>query len=278
MSAPYMPLYIPDLFADTMHLNCLERGAYMQLLCHMWRGGGKLPADDARLSRLLQLTQTEWVEIKDIILPFFIKRGNSISQKRLSKELAKYDNKIVKAKNAIKARWSKKPNENNENKDTDVLPTYYQQEQEQEQVIDKSIIEKNKTKKEIYKSEFLEFWAMYPHKVGKPVAEQSYSKARDKNFTKEQIFEGLEKYIKSKPPDRSWLNPATFINQERFTDEPDNSIQTSPSNNINHNAAARQKPRNAIDRLVERAIELNTADIIDDFECDQPNLQLISSC
>lgn len=149
MSAPYMPLYIPDLFADTMHLNCFERGAYIQLLCHMWRAGGKLPADDARLSRLLQLSVGEWVDIKGEILPFFIKRGNSISQKRLSKEMAKYDNKIVKAKTAAKSRWSEKDNKNNEKTISQALPMQCQQEQEQEQeqVIDKSIIEE-KIKKE----------------------------------------------------------------------------------------------------------------------------------
>ncbi len=148
MSAPYMPLYIPDLFADTMHLTCFERGAYIQLLCHMWRAGGKLPADDARLSKLLQLSVNDWVNIKDEILPFFIKRGNSISQKRLSKEIVKYDNKIVKAKTAAKSRWSEKDNKNNANSDFQALPMQCQQEQEQEQVIDKSIIEKNITKKE----------------------------------------------------------------------------------------------------------------------------------
>jgi hypothetical protein len=31
---------------------------------------------------------------------------------------------------------------------------------------------------------------------------------------------GLRNYIRDKPPDRSWLNPATFLNQQRFLDAP----------------------------------------------------------
>ncbi len=31
---------------------------------------------------------------------------------------------------------------------------------------------------------------------------------------------GLDRYIRTKPADRAWLNPETFINQERWTDQP----------------------------------------------------------
>jgi hypothetical protein len=34
------------------------------------------------------------------------------------------------------------------------------------------------------------------------------------------IVEGLHRYISAKPPDRSWLNPATFLNQRRWEDQP----------------------------------------------------------
>ena len=31
---------------------------------------------------------------------------------------------------------------------------------------------------------------------------------------------GVDRYIGSKPPDRPWLNPSTFLNQRRWEDEP----------------------------------------------------------
>jgi len=63
------------------------------------------------------------------------------------------------------------------------------------------------------------FWPKYPHKTGKPKALAAYLKARTK-ATLEEILAGLDRYILSKPVDRPWLNPATFLNQERWLDQP----------------------------------------------------------
>jgi hypothetical protein len=35
-----------------------------------------------------------------------------------------------------------------------------------------------------------------------------------------EIMAGLRRYVASKPADRPWLNPATFLNQDRWADEP----------------------------------------------------------
>lgn len=67
--------------------------------------------------------------------------------------------------------------------------------------------------------EFETFWEKYPHKVGKPLARKAYSGARARAEASE-ILSGLELYVRAKPPDRQWLNPATFLNQDRFRDEP----------------------------------------------------------
>lgn len=64
-----------------------------------------------------------------------------------------------------------------------------------------------------------EFWPRYPNKVGKPRALEAYIAARRK-ATLPEILDGLARYKSDKPPDRQWLNPATFLNQERWTDEP----------------------------------------------------------
>jgi len=63
------------------------------------------------------------------------------------------------------------------------------------------------------------FWAEYPHKVGKPKALNAFLKARSRESLK-NIMNGLHRYIESKPTDRSWLNPVTFLNQERWNDQP----------------------------------------------------------
>ena len=63
------------------------------------------------------------------------------------------------------------------------------------------------------------FWPEYPHKVGKPVALKSYISARNR-ASAEKIMAGLRAYVSAKPAGRDWLNPATFLNQDRFDDAP----------------------------------------------------------
>lgn len=113
MSAPpYMKLYIADYHGDTTHLDCREHGAYLLLLMAMWRAGGKLPADDAKLAKLAKLSEGEWAAIRDSVLPFFQRRGGRLSHKRIAREIAKYEDTSVKRREAAKASGSKKPKEN----------------------------------------------------------------------------------------------------------------------------------------------------------------------
>jgi hypothetical protein len=74
--------------------------------------------------------------------------------------------------------------------------------------------------------DFEAFWKAWPNKVGKPAAVKSYQSAMKRGHSHEQVMEGLRRYVRGKPPDRSWLNPATFLNQERYNDEPAASYNT----------------------------------------------------
>jgi hypothetical protein len=67
--------------------------------------------------------------------------------------------------------------------------------------------------------EFAEFWTECPNKVGKPKAKAAFGAAR-KRASFEAIMAGLRRYIASKPADRAWLNPQTFLNQDRWDDQP----------------------------------------------------------
>lgn len=74
--------------------------------------------------------------------------------------------------------------------------------------------------RDLVRSEFdREFWPAYPHKVAKPAAFRAFGAAR-RRASLEAILEGLNRYRREKPPDRSWLNPASFLNGDRFADKP----------------------------------------------------------
>lgn len=64
---------------------------------------------------------------------------------------------------------------------------------------------------------FARFWSVWPNKVGKPAAEKAFKRVAGEV---EDILAGVERYVATKPPDRPWLNPATFLNQRRWEDQP----------------------------------------------------------
>lgn len=72
------------------------------------------------------------------------------------------------------------------------------------------------------------FWPAYPHKVGKLAAEAAWLKAAKRpGFAIDAVLSALSRYAAAKPPDRAWCNPATWLNQGRWNDEPDDDSQPS---------------------------------------------------
>jgi hypothetical protein len=66
-------------------------------------------------------------------------------------------------------------------------------------------------------SEFEQFWAQYPRKVGRLAAKQAYQKAR-KTASAEQILAGFERYQSSDDPQYR-PHPRTWLSQGRYLDE-----------------------------------------------------------
>jgi hypothetical protein len=64
------------------------------------------------------------------------------------------------------------------------------------------------------------FWQAWPNKVGKSGASKAFIAAQKRGSELEPILSGIQRYITDKPPDRQWLNPATFLNQSRWEDRP----------------------------------------------------------
>lgn len=67
--------------------------------------------------------------------------------------------------------------------------------------------------------EFSRFWDAYPHKIGKGQARKDWPVALGKDSL-DAILAGLDRYKSAKAPDTPWCNPATFLNGERWKDQP----------------------------------------------------------
>jgi hypothetical protein len=82
------------------------------------------------------------------------------------------------------------------------------------------ILQESKTRARKFDSDFAEWWAVYPDKVGKGAARKAYQGARSKGVDQPTLMAALPRYIAAKPPDRAWCHPATWLNQERWLDQP----------------------------------------------------------
>jgi len=67
--------------------------------------------------------------------------------------------------------------------------------------------------------EFDVWYANYPHKVAKGAARKAFANARKRADLK-TLVEGLERYVRTKPAHIAWCNPATWLNGERWDDQP----------------------------------------------------------
>lgn len=116
----FMPLWIGDYLADTMHLTRDQHGAYLLLLMAYWRHARALPNDNAYLAAVTKSTEDEWRTMAPVLAKFFTVDATAWTHGRVEEELKKakkaYDDKVGKAKAGAAKRWSgHKPKDNSSN-------------------------------------------------------------------------------------------------------------------------------------------------------------------
>lgn len=98
----WMPLYVGDYLADTMHLTQAEHGAYLLLLMHSWRTG-PLPNDDARLAAIARGDAASWKRMGPTLRAFFDVTDDGLVQRRLERVRIEQGNKVEQRRAAGKA-------------------------------------------------------------------------------------------------------------------------------------------------------------------------------
>lgn len=104
----WMPFYVADYLADTMHLSAAEHGAYLMLILHYWRNG-PIPNDPERLANISRLGNA-WSNASSTLLAFFEQRDGMLIHHRIDQEKAdaegnKERNK-ARAQAAAAKRWA----------------------------------------------------------------------------------------------------------------------------------------------------------------------------
>lgn len=106
-SDTWMPIYIGDYMADTMHLSTEEHGAYFLLIMHYWRNG-KIKNDQKTIKNITKISAKKC----DRIIAFFVDENGWLVHKRIESEIIKakknQEARSAKAKAGADARWGNK--------------------------------------------------------------------------------------------------------------------------------------------------------------------------
>ena len=215
MSPPWMPFYPADYLGDTRRLTTAQHGAYLLLIMEYWVSEG-LPDDDAQLSRIVGMSSAEWRKTRPIVQSFF---QNGWKHERIDFELAKAKAKHERRQQAGKSGGIAKAmsKQNLSNASSNALASSSQPQPSS------SLRSEGRTRACALAEPWSEadrerFWAEFPNKVGKADAMKAFDKASHKT-TPEILFPALHRYA-TKTDDRPFCNPSTWLNQERWLDQP----------------------------------------------------------
>ena len=188
---------------------------YVMLLC-LHNADHYIYAQDDELAFALNITVEDWQETKaKLINRGLLNEDGSIHGWENRQTISDLKDPGAAAR---QKRYREKRKENRESNVTrNVTPCNVTPLEEKR--IEENRIDKKDTRatRAVSVGRFDEFWEAWPNKVGKPIAAKSYAKVSGEH---EAIMEGLSAYIASKPSDRPWLNPSTFLNQRRWEDLP----------------------------------------------------------
>lgn len=115
------------------------------------------------------------------------------------------------------------------------------------------------------------FWHHWPNKVQRAVALKALKRIyQADNIEFGTILVGIERYKAGKPPDRDWMHASTFLNQERWNDEPSPIVRSNGHARRYGIASAAQKLREQFAEADVQPGERRGATDLLDVSSDEP--------
>jgi len=240
-SEHWFPLYVADYLADTAHLSTAEHGAYLLLLMHQWRQGC-VPNDEKQLSKITRQTVPEWRRMAETVLAFFQERDGDLVQGRLERVRAEQAEKRQRlseagrragiasaAQRSFSARSTAVQRSGNDlptiDPTIDQRLTNQPEPEPEDRVIPFGHNSRARRPRAAHPEPkgFAEFWGLYPAKVGKAAARKAWPRAvQQAGGDPNDIVFALKARLHLFPDDDRFIpNPATWLNQGRWEDDPD---------------------------------------------------------
>ena len=204
--------------SDAMHR------AWYTLMCIASANGGVLPptSDIALRLRMKPNKVAEWITVL-VASGLFDDDGGTFRPHNWAKRQYKSDVTDPTAPERMKRYRERKRNERN----SSVTLIRPDTEADTEQKTEKKETRASALVDDGWPNDYREqFWKLYPHKIGKPDALAKLERIRKRGVSWVSLMDGLRRYIASKPVDRPWCNPATWLNQARWEDQPAGSVVT----------------------------------------------------
>ncbi|WP_281407592.1 DUF1376 domain-containing protein [Mesorhizobium sp. B2-8-3] len=222
---PYFRCFVGKWKDIVDRMSTSETATYLKLTLLMFQRGEPLPENTERLSRQCQMSRKLFASSLDqLIEEGVVIRTHDGLWSALVEEEFKFRNEVASTKaNAANRRWEKRSEINGQtmHQDRNSNAGAMLKEETIRENREDAVASSNAAKGQALELEFGEWWALYPNKIGKPAALKSFIAAR-KKVDAETLVLGLRSYINSKPIDRAWCNPTTWLNQERWDDRPAN--------------------------------------------------------
>ena len=217
------------------------RGLYREMLTRAWSFGGYLPADPKQIQRLVNASSEEWERCWPLIEANWKQDGsklyNQTQREVLMESLTIREKRALAGRKGGKAsgKARSKPEANAEatpqanpkqTKQPSLEPSLsLEQEQSPNAENDNGLVRSARRKRTTYPADFEAFWLAYPSKVGKAAAFRSWKTHHGKDHA-EEIIGAIQTQRRGKKWRVGFIpNPATWLNQHRWEDEPDEVVR-----------------------------------------------------
>lgn len=221
----FYPHNIADFNNATRHLTRVERSVYRDAIEHYYDTESALTKDFKSLSkRLLCFTEEEKEALKTVLSEFFTETDEGFFHERCNAEILKYRaNTSAKAKAGIASAAKRKQKSTDVEHVLNECKTDVQLTNNHKPITNNQETITNKNNIVVFEkqNDFDVFWQRYPKKVGKQAAFNAWKKNKPRI---DDVMFALSWQIESEQwtkQNGSFIpNPATYLNQGRWQDEP----------------------------------------------------------